>query len=140
VNGRVRGQTPLTLRDLPLGALSIRVIRDGYKTEQRRVTLTASRATQSVDVPLSRGVAPESSKSSPEFVGAVLFETRPPGARVFLDGRQMGTTPTEVPKVAAGSHVVRLELTGFKRWSASITVVAGERNRVAASLEEEEVR
>jgi len=140
VNGRMRGQTPLTLHDLPLGALSVRVIRDGYKTEQRRVTLTASRASQSLEVPLAASAAASGSKASPDFVGSVLFETRPAGARVFLDGRQIGTTPTEVPKVAAGSHVVRLELTGFKRWSASVTVVAGERNRVAASLEEEEVR
>ena len=97
VNGRVRGQTPLTLRDLPLGALAIRVIRDGYETERRRVTLTASRASQSLDVPLGRATTPApAAKASSEFVGSVRFETRPAGARVYLDGRQVGTTPTEV--------------------------------------------
>jgi hypothetical protein len=35
---------------------------------------------------------------------------------------------------------VRLELAGHKRWTASVSVVAGERNRVAASLEEQEGR
>jgi hypothetical protein len=33
-----------------------------------------------------------------------------------------------------------MEMTGYRRWSTSIRVVAGERDRVAASLEEEPVR
>jgi hypothetical protein len=41
-----------------------------------------------------------------------------------------------LPSVTVGAHAVRLELTGFKPWTASVRVVAGERNRVAASLEE----
>ena len=138
VNGRLRGQTPLTLRDLPLGATAVRVTRDGFGPEQRRVTLTASRASQAIDVPLAKA-APAPKRTS-EFIGTVFVETRPVGAKVFLDGREVGTSPVDVPEVPAGSHVVRLELKGFKRWSSSVTVVAGERNRVAASLEEEEVR
>jgi hypothetical protein len=146
VNGRARGQTPLTVRDLRFGAVTVRVIRDGYGTEQRRVTLTASRASQAIDVPLSRRAAtagsvpaavPARTSGSGQFVGTVVVETRPAGARVFIDGREVGTSPLAVPGVAAGSHVVRFELPGYKRWSASVSVVAGGRNRVAASLEEE---
>jgi hypothetical protein len=143
INGRVRGRTPLTLRDLPLGALTVRVTREGFGPQQRRVTLTASKASQSLDVPLARAAEPARAAPAARataFVGSVFVETRPAGARVFLDGREVGTSPVDVPGVAAGSHAVRLELPGYKRWSASVTVVAGERNRVAASLEEEGVR
>ena len=149
MNGRDRGRTPLTVRDLPLGAVTLRVTEDGYGPEQRRVTLTASRATQTVDVPLSKS-APKpataasgrssATRASSEFVGTVFVETRPAGAQVFIDGRLVGTSPVDVPGVSAGSHAVRLDLRGYKRWSAAVTVVAGERHRVAASLEEEEVR
>ena len=69
-----------------------------------------------------------------------VVESRPVGAKVFLDGKGLGVTPLSVPDVAVGSHVVRLEMSGYRRWSASIRVVAGERERVAASLEEETVR
>jgi hypothetical protein len=55
---------------------------------------------------------------------------------VFIDNTQVGVTPLQMPGVRAGSHAVRFELDGFKRWSASVRVVAGERTRVAASLEE----
>jgi hypothetical protein len=69
-------------------------------------------------------------------VGSVVVESRPAGAQVFLDGRGVGVTPLSIPSVPIGSHVVRLELSGHKRWSTPIRVVAGERVRVAASLEE----
>jgi hypothetical protein len=62
-------------------------------------------------------------------------ESRPGGARVFLDGRLIGTTPLSVPSVAAGEHAVRLERDGYRRWSSSVRIVAAEQNRVTASLE-----
>jgi hypothetical protein len=40
-----------------------------------------------------------------------------------------------VGEVAAGDHAVRIELDGYQRWSSSVRVAAGERGRVAASLE-----
>ena len=147
VNGRSRGRTPLALRDLPLGGHTIVVSRPGYQSERRRVTLTRSRATQSLQVPL-RATAPAAvSDERPDasesaragnagFIGTVLVESRPSAARVVIDGREAGRTPLVVPNVRAGSHVVRIELEGYRTWTASVRVVAGERRRVAASLEE----
>jgi hypothetical protein len=70
------------------------------------------------------------------FVGSIVVETRPTTARVFIDGREAGRTPLVVPNVRAGSHVVRIELDGHRTWTSSVRVVAGERRRVTASLEE----
>ena len=72
--------------------------------------------------------------------GSLVIESRPAGAKVFLDGRGVGVTPLTLSEVGVGSHVVRLDLAGHQRWSTSIRVVAGERERVAASLEEEAPR
>jgi hypothetical protein len=69
------------------------------------------------------------------FTGSLAVLSRPSGARVFVDDRAVGTTPVTLRGIRAGSHVVRLELAGYRRWSTSATVVAGEENRVAASLE-----
>jgi hypothetical protein len=111
------------------------------------VTLTRSRATQSLQVPL-RAIAPAAvSNGRPDasesaragnagFIGTILVESRPSAARVVIDGREAGRTPLVVPNVRAGSHVVRIELEGYRTWTASVRVVAGERRRVAASLEE----
>jgi hypothetical protein len=142
INGRSRGTSPLTLTDLPYGRHTVRITQDGYTAAQRRVTLSARRPAHSLDVPLTRtarAAAPASRASEPSgnaYVGSVVVESRPAGAQVFLDGRGVGVTPLSIPSVPIGSHVVRLELSGHKRWSTPIRVVAGERVRVAASLEE----
>ncbi len=66
---------------------------------------------------------------------ALLVESRPAGASVFLDGRLIGTTPLSLPSVATGDHAVRIELAGYTQWTSSVRLAGGERRRVAASLE-----
>ena len=143
VDGRRRGVTPLALTGLPYGTYLVRMSRDGYVSDQRRVTLSPSQPTRSIDVALRRsGPPPAPARSAPPppstgpYEGALLVESRPSGARVYVDGRLVGTTPMSVASIRVGSHVVRLELDGYRRWSDSVRVVAGERTRVAASLEE----
>ena len=141
VNGRGEGRTPVSLRNIPLGGHTVVLTRPGYQPERRRVTLSPNRAVQTLSVPMRRAERSESAErpapARPDtFVGTMLVESRPVGARVFLDGREVGRTPMVLSDVRAGSHVVRLELDGYRTWTTSARVVAGERRRVAASLEE----
>ncbi len=62
------------------------------------------------------------------------FETRPPGARVILDGRDIGRTPTDVPAISVGRHAVRFELDGYVTWSTTVTTSSGKQTRVTASM------
>jgi hypothetical protein len=62
-------------------------------------------------------------------------DSRPTGAKVYLDGKLMGDTPLSLQTVAVGEHAVRLEREGYRRWLSSVRVVASEQNRVTASLE-----
>jgi hypothetical protein len=68
--------------------------------------------------------------------GSLQILSRPSGAQVFVDGRVIGRTPLVLSDVRGGSHDVRLELTGFRRWATSVQVTPGMRTRVAASLEQ----
>ena len=70
-----------------------------------------------------------------QLVGRLSVDSRPPGARVFLDNKQIGVTPLAVPTVRAGEHAIRLEREGYRHWTSSVRVVAGEQNRVTASLD-----
>ena len=127
-------------------------MRDGYVAEERRVAITASRPSQSLTIDAraarQRGRAARAttlrrprrqrrraSAPSGRFTGVLTVDSRPPGATVFLDGRLVGTTPLSLPSVSAGSHAIRLELDGYRRWTSAIRVVASEQNRVTASLE-----
>jgi hypothetical protein len=50
----------------------------------------------------------------PERLRTLLVESRPPGAAVYFDNRQMErVTPCRIPEVPAGSHTVALALPGF---------------------------
>ena len=78
---------------------------------------------------------PPASATSGRYQGGLTVDSRPTGARVFLDGRLVGTTPLTIAAVPAGEHAIRLERDGYRRWSSSVRVVAAEQNRVTASLE-----
>ncbi len=165
VNGIKKGETPLTLRDLPLGTHTIRVSRAGYQASTRKVTLSASRTADSLSFDLqpmdaragapretAAGSAPaagaatgtaadlEADRASAEAtaagLGALYVLSHPAGASVIVDGQVVGTTPLLVTNVPPGSKTVRLELAGHKPWSSTVHVAAGQRVRVAASLEE----
>ena len=148
VDDKDHGRTPAVVRDLAHGSHRVRLVRDGYQTEERRVVMTPSRPSQSITVELARPrsaaaargaqtarPAPSSPPTPGRFTGALTVVSRPPGASVFVDGRLVGTTPLSLPGVAAGSHAIRLEREGYRRWTSSIRVVASEPNRVTASLE-----
>jgi hypothetical protein len=51
-----------------------------------------------------------------------------------LDKRRIGKTPLSIPRVANGSHVLRLELPGYSAWSWGVSVGANRRETVAVSL------
>ena len=146
VDGREYGQTPAAVRGLAYGTHQVRLTRDGYAAEERRVALSASRPAQSITVPLSRmrtasvatsdtAPAPSTPASLGRFVGRLVIDSRPSGAKVYVDGKMVGNTPVEMGDVRAGEHVVRIEQDGYRRWSSSVRVVAAEQNRVTASLE-----
>lgn len=65
-----------------------------------------------------------------------MVDSRPAGARVFVDGKLVGTTPLLLDSIDAGEHTVRLELDGFRAWTTGTKVTGGERTRVSGSLEQ----
>jgi serine/threonine protein kinase len=130
VNGRRRGVTPLALRDLAPGNYTVRVSREGFSDASRRVSVTGT-SVREVTVRLARRTAP----APTTFTGSLYVDSRPRGARVLLDGKEVGVTPLQLGEVRAGAHVVRLELRDHHTWTASARVVAGQVARVTGSLE-----
>jgi len=145
VDGKDAGRTPATVRELGRGAHHVKLSRDGYAPVERRVVITAANPSQSLTVPLERAAAtrtaqavvrtPPPPAASGNFFGGLVVDSRPDGARVFVDGKLAGTTPLSLKDLRAGEHAIRLEREGYRRWSSSVRVVASEQNRVTASLE-----
>ncbi len=137
VNGEPRGTTPLTLREMPLGSYTIRLTRDGYAAQERQVRLTPSRPNVSLSARLQR--VPAAAREAPRH-GSLSIESRPAGARVFLDNRLVGTTPLAVSNVPVGSAAVRIEQDGYQSWTSTVQITSGEQSRVGASLDRREAK
>jgi hypothetical protein len=135
VNGRRRGATPVAVRDLAPGTYTVRVARSGYREQSQRVSVSAS-GTRDVSFRLQRPAAAAApTASSGVFTGSVFVDSRPRGARVLLDNKEIGVTPIQVGDVSVGSHVVRLELPDHRPWTTATRVSAGQVSSVRASLE-----
>ena len=68
------------------------------------------------------------------FRGALSVETGMAGAAIYVDGQLAGFTSITDWHVSVGSHVVRIELDGYQRWSAVIRIVAHETTHLVAKL------
>ena len=82
-----------------------------------------------------RRQARSSSKPPAATTGEIYVDSRPRGARVFIDGKEVGVTPVQLTAQPPGRRVVRLELADHQPWTETRTVVAGELARVTGSLE-----
>jgi len=169
LDGQRDGLTPRNIRKVPLGTHTIRVTRPAYATQEREVVLTAREPSAVVEFTLRPGEASPAGTAPggpaarttptarppvpPKAAGAprsapkpvvvspsLSIETRPPGARVRVDGRDVGVTPLTVTPLAVGSHSVELQLRGYRQWSSTVILAAGQRRRLAASLERDPIR
>ena len=113
--------TPLTLGALASGSHVVRITHQGYVAAERRVRIGSNQPAQSIEVDLVaaravREAAPP--PAAPERTsGSLMVDSRPAGARVFVDGKLVGTTPLLIDAVAAGDHAVRMEFDGFNPWT-----------------------
>jgi len=140
IDGRARGATPITVRDLPLGAHTVEVSHAGFATRTEHVTLTSVAASKTLTLDLQADApapaqAPPAGRSS-ATVGSIYLDSRPTGARIFLDGKDIGRTPATLSDIKAGSHPLRFELAGYKTLSTTVTVRPGQQERVTVTLEQ----
>ena len=141
VNGEWRGRTPLTIERLTLGTHTVRVVEDGYEAETRRVSLDGRVPATTISVRLgriarARPPAPPAAPRPAATTGGLYLQSRPSGARVFVDGQFVGTTPLLIAELAPGAHAIRVEYPGHRQWTTTAMIAAGQRTRISASLEE----
>jgi hypothetical protein len=92
---------------------------------------TASRQS----APVSAPTTPASSVQEilPEKVRC-NFSSTPSGAEIMLDGRYMGSTPSQIG-LSVGTHVVVFSTPGFSQWKRELTVVSGSELSVSGTLQ-----
>jgi hypothetical protein len=61
----------------------------------------------------------------PVYYGELAVETRPRGARIYVDGIFRGLSPLSLRSLEPGEHDVLAELPGYRPWTGDIRIRAG---------------
>jgi len=66
--------------------------------------------------------------------GSLIVTSVPAGGQVSVDGQFRSIAPVTIYNVAAGSHIINLNLAGYDDYSTSVAVAAGQMVQVPAVL------
>jgi serine/threonine-protein kinase len=113
--------TPFALTNLQPGQHSITVSKAGYATDTRAVNVASgNRATTVVHLA--------------QLMATLVVKSNPPGANIYVDGRDVGTkTPAQV-SVDKGQHVVLVRMPGYIDETMNGQFVLGQTFNFAPTL------
>ncbi len=120
VDGRYRGQSPISLALSPGIDYVIGLSKAGYGSSSRRVRLSAA-ASDSITVDLSART------------GRLTVNVSPAGATVYVDGRARGNGTTTLD-LSSAPHRIEVRKSGYQSWSRTVTPRPGFPQTVVAKL------
>lgn len=121
VDGQERGVLPIRLPDITPGAHT-------WRTEAPKM----EPAEGTIDFLAGKNYLVEVNMTSSK--GIFVFDSTPPGAEVWLDGRSVGVTPLRLEHVMPGVHGVELRMEDRARLARSVDTTDGSRGEVIATL------
>jgi formylglycine-generating enzyme required for sulfatase activity len=124
VNGRYRGQSPITLSLSPDVDYEIGLSKAGYGVTKRNLRME-SNASESITVDLSARL------------GTVTVEVQPEDATVYVDGRARGRGKTTV-RLSSVPHAIEVRRPGYASWKRTVTPRPGYPQTLRASLRSDE--
>ena len=120
VDGRYRGQSPITLSLAPGVDYTIGLSKAGYGTASRRVRLGAA-ASDSITVDLSART------------GALTVNVQPADADVYVDGRMRAKGSTTL-QLSSSPKKIEVRKNGYQTWTRNVTPRPGYPQTVTARL------
>jgi len=133
IDNAVKGITPVTLTDTAIGSHLLLLRKEGYDDYTRNFIIEPA-TPASIGATLIKSV-PEPTTLPTSPYGSIAVTSYPPGAAVFIDGRQRGTAPIIVPDVLTGNHEITLSLKGYDEWYQTVSVGSGQMAAINAELD-----
>lgn len=110
MGGKVVGETPFALHGLRYGRHLLIIEREGYRRATRIIEVADS-SDQTVNIALE------------PFTGYITIDSKPPGAKVYLDGGDfLGKTPLYRAPVSIGEHVYELRMENYKPLEQELSI------------------
>ncbi|MCD6360314.1 MAG: PEGA domain-containing protein [Armatimonadetes bacterium] len=120
----VLGRTPLENVSIPFGTHKLEFSLENYEPAELVLELTKEETPD----PILMHLVP-----SP---GSLTLISTPSGARVWLDGREVGNTPLEISHVTAGNHVLEVTKSGHLTDRRTVEVLPGQAKREVIHLQQ----
>ena len=112
VNGQPRGQTPLTVRDVPKGRATVTLQKEGFDDVTRELSMVAGES-QTLFVRMN---------GRP---GTMLLSSVPDGARFYVNDQPQGKGPISLTNLKPGDYSIRVEKEGFGTVIKEVTLENG---------------
>jgi formylglycine-generating enzyme len=122
MDGRLVGQTPYEGKALLPKAYKLRVVKEGYEAWERNVDIEEGKKVE-VYAQLKGGE------------GSLEVWSEPSGAKVWVNGKEMGVAPLVTP-VKAGQYLVRVFREGYEVHEEWVQMEGGGKKEVRVSLKE----
>lgn len=100
-------KTPATLKDLKSGKHTIKLDLEGYPPIGYTIDTTKDPGTMNFS--FKQGMT-------------ATFDSEPPGAKVYIDGNEKGSTPCRIDGLAAKEYHLELKLEGYKPYKGFVDV------------------
>ena len=110
VNDELKGSGSWTGR-LEYGECNIKTQKDGHRPQTKIYTISATQNNQMITL------APPT-----PIYGSVNIGVQPDESEVYIDGKQVGTTPLFLQKILVGKHKIEVKKSGYQAWTENIMV------------------
>ena len=117
IQGRLRGEMPLTGVELEVGTHELRVQKEGFVAQTRSITIGPGQT--SVERFTLKAQAPPPAAKPKRM--KVILNSDPIPATVFVDGVPAGSTPTSV-ELTPGVHKLRFERKGSEPKTETVEI------------------
>lgn len=124
VDDVLRGATPVAVEGVAAGRHKFRLRLEGYRDFEGEAE--AEEGEVAIAFAQLLPVPPR---------GTIKVSSKPPGALVILDGKEIGLTPIEIPAVPAGRHRLAFRLEGYKPHEVEVAVEPQKVAEVSVRLE-----
>jgi uncharacterized membrane protein len=117
VDGVQIDTTPLSIESMTSGEHSLAISKAGYETRNEKINI-ASGEKKTVEYPLMPKQA------------TLQVDTIPSGARLTLDGNQIGITSVSIENITPGKHSLIISKPGYKNRNEWIDIAVNEKKTV----------
>ena len=103
-----------------------------YKVECKQANHETSLTTLEVTAAMNGETLPLPAPTP--IYGSLNVESSPKFCQLYIDGKDMGTTPKSVNQILIGQHEIWLTKEGYAEHKETVTITKGERKQVNATL------